>query len=88
MENKIRETTDKLQKGLITKNDADKILLGLFDVTNCLSKKTYKKQNELFLKNKEFELNKDDKNGRHTIPLFYYSLGTNAFNKWLSKNYW
>jgi hypothetical protein len=29
----IKETTEKLKNGTITKNEADKILLGLFDVS-------------------------------------------------------
>lgn len=32
MENKIKETTEKLKNGTITKDEADKILLGLFGV--------------------------------------------------------
>lgn len=32
MENKIKETTEQLKNGTITKDEADKILLGLFGV--------------------------------------------------------
>lgn len=32
MENKIKETTEQLKNGTITKDEADKILLGLFSV--------------------------------------------------------
>ncbi len=34
MENKIKETTEKLSNGIITKDEADKILLDLFGVMN------------------------------------------------------
>ena len=33
MENKIKETTEKLSNGAITKDEADKILLDLFGVS-------------------------------------------------------
>ena len=36
MENKIKETTDKLSNGTITKDEADKILLDLFGVIPSL----------------------------------------------------
>ena len=34
MEKIIKDTTEKLKKGTITKDEADKILLDLFDVIN------------------------------------------------------
>ena len=37
MENKIKETTEKLSNGTITKDEADKILLDLFGVICRLS---------------------------------------------------
>lgn len=35
MENKIKETTEQLKNGVITKDDADKILLDLFVKSVC-----------------------------------------------------
>jgi hypothetical protein len=47
MENKIKETTEKLSNGTITKDDADKILLGLFGVIS--SKNDIDKQAQHFI---------------------------------------
>jgi hypothetical protein len=38
MENIIKETTEKLNNGTITKNEADKILLDLFGVIKSVCK--------------------------------------------------
>ena len=43
MENKIKETTEKLSNCDITKDEADKILLDLFVVINSWDRKTCKK---------------------------------------------
>lgn len=52
MENKIKETTEKLNNGTITKDEADKILLDLFVVScSSISRGDINKQEDLVMSN-------------------------------------
>jgi hypothetical protein len=52
MENKIKETTEQLKNGTITKDEADKILLGLFGVScSSISREDINKQAYLVMSN-------------------------------------
>ena len=52
MENKIKETTEQLKNGTITKDEADKILLGLFGVScSSISREYINKQAYLVMSN-------------------------------------
>ena len=52
MENKIKETTEQLKNGTITKDEADKILLWLFGVScSSISREDINKQAYLVMSN-------------------------------------
>lgn len=88
MENKIKETTEQLKNGAITKDEADKILLGLFNVScSSISREAINKQAYLVMSNinaTKIMTNISDKNHETLLNSFFTLQG--MFNEYFKQN--
>ena len=88
MENKIKETTEKLNNGTITKDEADKILLDLFGVScSSISREDINKQAYLVMSNiNAVKVRTDISSENHeTLMKSFFTL-QGMFNEYLKQN--
>ena len=88
MENKIKETTEQLKNGTITKDEADKILLDLFGVScSSISREDINKQAYLVMSNiNAVKVKTDISSENHeTLMMSFFTL-QGMFNEYLKQN--
>jgi hypothetical protein len=88
MENKIKETTEQLKNGTITKDEADKILLGLFGVScSSISREDINKQSYLVMSNiNGIKVRTNIEEQQYDVMMKSFFTLQGMFNEYLKQN--